>query len=204
MNANSRIRFGLKIVFVYLYITPSHYHHCANLSKDIELMKCLSDIFLSCVWVGQGTFSQLSIIQYVGLCVFNLPISPVMIKRIYILCLIIIIIKSEVWTITHCLGLGHETMVYAVCLSVFFWNHIRYKTSHAPKLTSQWQLDVGYLFPGFHRKLGSSTTVRCAKFLDDFTTEINVMDKPDFTESNLKHAHWLIKEEVHWMGYYTI
>ena len=37
---------------------------------------------------------------------------------IYILCLIIII-KSEVWTITHCLGLGHETMVCAVCLSIF-------------------------------------------------------------------------------------
>ena len=35
--------------------------------------------------------------QYVGLCVFNLPISFVMIERIYILCLIIII-KSEVWT----------------------------------------------------------------------------------------------------------
>ena len=36
---------------------------------------------------------------------------------ILILCLIIII-KSEVWTITHCLGLGHETMVCAVWLSV--------------------------------------------------------------------------------------
>ena len=50
--------------------------------------------------------------------VFSLPISLVMIERIYILCLIIII-KSEVWTITHCLGLGHETMVSAVCLSIF-------------------------------------------------------------------------------------
>ena len=56
--------------------------------------------------------------QYVGLCVFSLPISLVMIERIYILCLIIII-KSEVWIITHCLGLGHETMVCAVCLFVF-------------------------------------------------------------------------------------
>ena len=37
--------FCLQIVFVCLYITPSHYHHCANLSEDIELMKCLSDIF---------------------------------------------------------------------------------------------------------------------------------------------------------------
>ena len=40
-------------------------------------------------------------------------------ENVYILCLIIIIIKSEVWTITHCLGLGHETMVCSVCLSIF-------------------------------------------------------------------------------------
>ena len=44
MSANSRIRFGLQIVFVCLYIIPSHYHHCANLSEDIELIKCPSDI----------------------------------------------------------------------------------------------------------------------------------------------------------------
>ena len=37
--------FVLKIVFVCLYITPSHYHHCANLSKDIEFIKCMSNIF---------------------------------------------------------------------------------------------------------------------------------------------------------------
>ena len=29
------------------------------------------------------------------------------------------IIESEVLIITHCLWLGHETMVCAVCLSVF-------------------------------------------------------------------------------------
>ena len=39
------IRFGLQIVFVCLYITPSYYHHCANLSQDNALMRCLSDIF---------------------------------------------------------------------------------------------------------------------------------------------------------------
>ena len=59
-------------------------------------------------------------IQYVGLSVFSLPISLVMTERTYILCLIIII-NSEVWTITYCLGLGHETMVCAVCLSIFLW-----------------------------------------------------------------------------------
>ena len=74
---------------------------------------------LSSVWVRLSIFSPLSCIQYVGLCVFSLPNSLVMIKRIYILCLIII--KSEVWTFTHCLGLGHETMVCAVCLSIFLW-----------------------------------------------------------------------------------
>ena len=53
-----------------------------------------------------------------GMCVFSLPTPFVMIERIHILCLIIII-KLEVWTITHCLGLGHETMVCAVRLSIF-------------------------------------------------------------------------------------
>ena len=45
MSENSGIPFGLTIVCVYLYITPSRYHHGANLSEDIELIKCLSDIF---------------------------------------------------------------------------------------------------------------------------------------------------------------
>ena len=75
---------------------------------------------LSCVWVRLSIFSLLSIIQYVGLYVFSLPIPLVVIERIYILCLSIII-KSEVWTITHCLGLGHETMVSAVCLFILLW-----------------------------------------------------------------------------------
>ena len=39
---------------------------------------------LSSVWVRLSIFSQLSIIQYVGLCVFSLPISLVMIEIIYI------------------------------------------------------------------------------------------------------------------------
>ena len=38
--------------------------------------------------------------------------------------ILIIIIKSEVWTIFHCLGLGHETMVYGVCLSISLFMNI--------------------------------------------------------------------------------
>ena len=58
---------------------------------------------LSSVWVRLMIFSLSYIMQYVGLHVSSLPISLVMIWRIHILCLIIII-KSKVWTITHCLG----------------------------------------------------------------------------------------------------
>ena len=117
MSSNSRIRFGLLIVFVCLYITSSHYHNCANLSEDIELIKCLSDIYLSSVRVGLSIFSQLSNIHIWG-CVFSVYPSPLWWFGEYKLCLIIII-KSEVWTITNCFGLGHETMEWSVCLSIF-------------------------------------------------------------------------------------
>ena len=40
---------------------------------------------LSSVWVRFSIFSQLSILQYIGLCVFSLPISLVMIEIIYTL-----------------------------------------------------------------------------------------------------------------------
>ena len=39
---------------------------------------------LSSVWVRLSIFSQLSTIQYMGMCVFSLPISFVMIEGIYI------------------------------------------------------------------------------------------------------------------------
>ena len=50
----------------------------------------------------------------------DLPICLVMILRIGVL-YFIIIIKLEVWPICHCLGLGHERMVCAVCLSILLW-----------------------------------------------------------------------------------
>ena len=80
---------------------------------------------LSSVWVRLSILSPLSIIQYVGLYVFSLPISLVMIERIYILCLIITM-KSEVWTTTHCVGLGHETMVSTVCPSIFLYINLSF------------------------------------------------------------------------------
>ena len=49
MSANNRIRFVLKIVFISLYITPSHYHHCANLSEGNELINACRIYFVECV-----------------------------------------------------------------------------------------------------------------------------------------------------------
>ena len=88
------------------------------------------------------------IIQYVGLCVFSLPISFGMVERIHTLCLVIII-KSEVWTITYCLGLGHETMVYAVCLFIFlyFYTYTMYIYIYA-----QWRKHIGR-YVSNHRRL---------------------------------------------------
>ena len=75
---------------------------------------------LPSVCLRLSQFSQVSFMQYMGLCVFSLPISLTMIVKILVLCLIIII-KSEVWLICHCFGLGHETIVCDLCHSIFSW-----------------------------------------------------------------------------------
>ena len=72
---------------------------------------CLSRV---CLWLSQ--FPQSCNIWS---CVFSAKLdSLMMILRLRVLDLIIII-KSQVWPICHCRGLGDETMVCAVCFSVF-------------------------------------------------------------------------------------
>ena len=83
------------------------------------IFKMLIRYILSSVCLILSQFSQLSFMIYMGLCVFSLPISLMMILRIWIFYLILII-RLEVWPISHCLGLGHETMVGAVCLSILY------------------------------------------------------------------------------------
>ena len=46
---------------------------------------------------------------------------PIRLSWLWECVLYLIIIKSEVWIVNHCLGLGHETMVCAVCLTMFSW-----------------------------------------------------------------------------------
>ena len=75
MSANSRIRFSIKIVFVYLYITPSHYHHFANLSEDIERINTCQIYFVECV---SKIKHILSVVHYTicGAVCFQFTYSP--------------------------------------------------------------------------------------------------------------------------------
>ena len=73
---------------------------------------------LSSVCPRWSHFPQLSVLQYMVLCVFSLSIYLMMIVQIRVH-YGIIIIKSEVWPICHYLGLGQETKVYVVCLPIF-------------------------------------------------------------------------------------
>ena len=120
MSSNYWVHYGLKVIFVCVHIILPHHHNYVDISESTEHIKCLSSIFCHprsmCLRLNQ--FYQLSSMQYMGLCVFSLPISLVMMVRIYELYLIIII-KLEVWITSHCFGLDHETMVCAVFLTMF-------------------------------------------------------------------------------------
>ena len=100
MSANSRIRYDLQIVFVCLYNTPSHYHHCANLSVDIELRNACQIYFVECVSKIEHILLVIHYSMY-GVVCFQFTQFPRDGWENILLCLIIII-KSEVWTIIHC------------------------------------------------------------------------------------------------------
>ena len=90
-------------------------------------------------WVRFSIFSQLSILQYVGLCVFGLPISLVIIERVYMFCLSII--KSEEWTITHCLGLGCS---WYMCVFFVPFGKTVLLYYYANKSLESWILNLGH------------------------------------------------------------
>ena len=106
-------------------------------------------------------------------------------EYIYIPCLIIII-KSEVWTITHCLVLGHETMVSTVCLSIFLCiripitnlrqSHDHLHTAYTGKRASlYWDGPQLLTLSTWHRYLHQQCTVLAIQFfayLHNMWTEI--------------------------------
>ena len=83
--------------------------------RTLDLWNACQIYFVECVSKIKHNFCYL--LYNIWGCMFPVYPFPLWRLRWYTLCLIII--KSEVWTIIHCLGLGHETMVCAVCLSIF-------------------------------------------------------------------------------------
>ena len=89
---------------------------------------------------------------------------------IYILCLIIII-ETEVWTITHCLGLGHETMVSAVCLSIFLCNWL---TTIKNQWFQNWTAEIGCIVDGLTMTMTMNMfLLPCNTYMIDTTNHIH-------------------------------
>ena len=86
MSGVCRIHFGLQNVFVCLYITPISLSSLCKLVWRHKTSKMYVKYILSSVY-ELASFPQLSVIKYVGLCVFKLPISRVMTERMFMLSL---------------------------------------------------------------------------------------------------------------------
>ena len=83
--------------------------------KTLNLKNACQIYFVECV-IRLSILFQFSLYNIWG-CVFSVYPFPLWWLREYILCLIIIN-KSGVWLIIHCLGLSHETIVCVVCVSL--------------------------------------------------------------------------------------
>ena len=124
-----------RMIYDYMYIMAwwsysfvCTLHYLVVIIMQTHLM--VLDILLSvCL-----TLSQLTFMQYMGLCVFSFSIYLTMIVRMHVFYRTIIIKSAEVWPICHCLGLGHETMVYVVNRSIFVWfRHTPTNSPHFPE-----------------------------------------------------------------------
>ena len=89
--------------------------HCIYRQEvsPVHSVKCVSKI---------KSISQLSFMQYMGMCVFSLPIYLMMIVRTCVLYLIIII-KSEVWPVFHLLRV--RSWNYGMCCMSFYFLTIK-------------------------------------------------------------------------------
>ena len=85
MSSNNMTRFGLQIVFFFFVYSIISLSPLCNLIWRHWTYKMPVRYILPSVWMRLSIISQLSIIQYMGLCVFSLPISLVMIDIIYTL-----------------------------------------------------------------------------------------------------------------------
>ena len=97
---------------------------CWDLVIVIVMWMLMYDNYVAC-WSHTHNHTQVTFalrfghgsIKQMGLCVFSLASSLVMIVRVCVL-LLLIIIRPDICIISHYLGFRHETMVCVVCLTI--------------------------------------------------------------------------------------
>ena len=128
---NSGILYGPKAVFPCCHITTSHYHHVCGITQEhwkhtVKDLEEWVDAFLSIFHRGVSKmWSVLSFIMLYCSCrllAHSLPYFKFDNWENFVLHLIIII-KSEIWPITHCLGFTLYVLLYSywcvACLDCF-------------------------------------------------------------------------------------
>ena len=96
------------------HITLSHYHHM-HWTYKMFFRLC------SVEWVSNiKSIFSVHFMRHMGLYTFSLPIYLLKIVGISVFHLIIIV-KSKMCFISHCLRLGHEIMVCVICLDMFLY-----------------------------------------------------------------------------------
>ena len=123
--ANNGVHYGSMVVFVWLHITLHNYHQYADVSEGIELNACKVLIRYILTMDVSKIKSVLSIIFYA---IYEAKYSayPFLLWWLWdYVYFILLIIKSEVWLICHCLGLVHEAMLCDVCLSIFLYTFLK-------------------------------------------------------------------------------
>ena len=124
MCANDQVYYGLKAVFISLYITL--------ITIIVQTYLTVLNIWHSCQVCSVQCVSKVKLFFFIicyaiyGAVCFSLPIFLEMIARICVLYLFIII-KSETWIISHCLELNHKTLASAVCLGSY--EHVHWSSN---------------------------------------------------------------------------
>ena len=95
---NKQAMFVCMVCYLIIIITKMH-------RMALNFLKCLLGTTLPIVYLRLSQFSQLSSMQYMGLCVFGLPIFLMMLVRICVYNLVIVI-NLVVWPICPSLWLG--------------------------------------------------------------------------------------------------
>ena len=151
MCSSIRLHYCLIVVFVCLQFT---YIISLPLSFGLTWRHCTHKMLvrhlLSNMCLGLSQFSQLLFMQYMGLCVFSLPISFVMILKMRALRLIIIM-KSESLAILNVTS-WNNGMRYMSCyvitpmtiITVNFFVNFLSKYFNTNRVYSYWEKPTGY------------------------------------------------------------